>query len=308
MFFYKQKFPTQGTIVIANMKIGDKSDNCMYVTLPEYNNINGILYRNELPKRLKLQKKAIADMKQAGQIVCIVTNTPTNTQSSNVDIVELSVKGVDMKHHAAILSRYKNIEKLLKIIKFISIKFGIPYYDLVKNLHKSVIFPLSDIDDDNGVDNFEVLYASCLRDIGSLLKFVPLDDDIRNQVIETLVSLIKETNASSSLTFTLIVWEGDATKKNDVTILQSIFRDIKDKFMDRTVDISYKGAPNYQIIIRSIAIDTIDNTYADIKTSMIDWMTTNNITRYDLQLDISQKIVVPGDVVITFPFQVEMID
>jgi translation initiation factor 2 alpha subunit (eIF-2alpha) len=308
MFFYNQKYPTKNTIVIANMKLGDKNDNCMYVTLPEYNNINGILYRNELPKRLKLQKKAIADMKQAGQIVCVVTNTPIINQSSNIDIVELSVKGVDAKFHDALLSRYRNIEKLLKIVKFISIKFNMPYYELVKNLQKSIIFPLNDIDEDNGVDNFEVLYSSCLRDIGSLLKFVPLEDDIRMKVIETLTLLIKETNASSTLNFNLTVWHGDYTGRNDVTILQSVFRYIKEKFMEKTVDIRYGGAPKYQIIIRSVAIDNIDTLYSDIKTSMIEWMTDNNITRYDLQFDISQKEVVHGDVVITYPFQVDMID
>lgn len=312
MFFYEQQIPAQGSIVIANMKVDDKNDNCMYVTLPEYGNIEGILYRNELPKRLKLQKKAIADMKQAGQIVCIVTNT-TATSSTDANLIELSIKGVDAKYHELILTRYRNIEKILKLMKFISVKFDIPFYELIKELQQFVIVPLHDIDEDNGIDNFEILYASCLRDIESFLKFVPLVNDIKTEVIETLHSLIRETNASSSIMFDIFVWKGDSTEqignstgRNAVTILQSFFSDIKTKFTDKTVDIRYIGAPRYQICIRSVALNDIDDIYTDIKTSMIDWMTNNNITSYDLQFDTTQKEVVHGDVAITFPFHIDM--
>lgn len=306
MFFYKQSIPAQGAIVIANMKIDDKNDNCMYVTLPEYGNAEGILYRNELPKRLKLQKKAIADMKQAGQIVCVVTNTSTTSSTIDNNIIELSIKGVDTKYHELILARYKNIEKILKIMKFISIKFDIPFYELVKELQQFVIVPLHDIDEDNGIDNFESLYASCLRDIESFLKFVPLIKNIKMEVIETLRSLIRETNASSSIMFDIFVWKGDSTGRNAVTILQLLFSDVKTKFTDKTVDIRYIGAPRYQICIRSVALNDIDDIYTDIKTSMIEWMTDNNITCYDLQFDITQKEIVHGDVAITFPFHIEM--
>lgn len=313
MFFYGQQIPTKGTLVIANMKVDDKNDNCMYVTLPEYGNSEGILYRNELPKRLKLQKKAIADMKQAGQIVCVVTNSITdnthdNTHDNTPDskLIELSIKGVDAKYHELIIARYRNIEKILKIMKFISIKFEIPFYELVKELQQFVIVPLHDIDEDNGIDNFEILYESCLRDINSFLKFVPLVNDIKEQVVETLHPLIRETNASSSIMFDIFVWKGDSTGRNAVTILQSLFSDIKTKFTDKTVDIRYIGAPRYQICICSVALNDIDDIYTDIKTSMIDWMTDNNITCYDLQFDMSLKEVIHGDVTITFPFHIDM--
>lgn len=306
MYFYEDKIPEQGTIVIANMKVGDKNDNCIYVTLPEYNNVDGTLYRNELPKRLKLQKKAIADMKQAGQIVCIVTNTDSST-----NLIELSIKGVDAKYHDLILTRYRNIDKILKIIKFISITQKIPYYDLVEKLQESVIVPLTEIDENKGIDNYEALYFSCLRDIASFLKFVPLvheDDEIRKRVIEILNTMIRETNASSSLMFDIFVWKNDSTGRNAVTILQSLFGHVKKEFADKTVDIRYIGAPRYQINIRSVALDDIDIIYENIKNSMTDWMTINNITCYELQFDISQKEVVHGDVAITFPFHIEMVD
>lgn len=330
MFFYEDKIPERRTIVIANTKIDDKNDNCMYVTLPEYGNVEGILYRNELPKRLKQQKKAIADMKHAGQIVCIVTsdsNTSTgypaqrascttscadylqSANTINTNLIELSIRGVDTKYHELILTRYRNIEKILKIMKFISITFKIPYYDLVNTIQKSIITPLKEIDENNSVDNYELLYNSCLRDITSFLKFVPLvnnNNELREQVITSLNPLIRETNASSSLMFDVFVWKGDSAGRNAVTILQSLFSDIKTNF--KNVDIRYIGAPRYQISLRSVAIESIDNIYSDIKTSMINFMTTNNVTCYDLQFDSSQKEVVHGNVTITFPSHIEMID
>lgn len=305
MFFYEDKFPMKGTIVVANMKIGDKSDNCMYVTLPEYNNIDGILYRNELPKRLKLQKKAISDMKQAGQIVCVVTNQLVD---SNSNLVELSIKGVDTKYHDLILTRYRNIEKFIKLMKFISFTVNIPYYDLVQTLQNTIIIPLDEIDENASVDNYDALYSSCLRDISSFLKFVPLINDnneLKTQVLDSLKDLIKETNASSSLMFDLFVWKG-INGMNSVTILQSLLGYIKTKYMDKTVDIRYIGAPRYQLTVRSIELDQIDITYTDIMSSIADWMTNNNIVCYDLQYDILQKEIVHGDISITFPYHIDI--
>lgn len=304
MYFYEQKIPERNTIVVADMSSDKKTEGCIYVTLPEYKNLTGIIYRKELPNRFKDQKRVMADMKKAVQIVCVVTNPITDTQQ-----VELSIKGVDTKYHEAICIRYKTIEKILKIMKFISIKFNIDYYDLVQNLQETVIKPLTEIDETKGIDCFEILYASCLRDIRSLLKLVPLVDDVREQVIDTLQPLVRETNATSSLMFDVFVWKGDRdNSRTAVILLQSFFRDIKAKFLDRTVDIRYIGAPRYQIDVKSIAINDIDDLYSEIKTSMIEWMTTNNVTCYDLQFDLTQKQVTPGDVSITFPFHIEMVD
>jgi len=303
MYFYEQKIPEQNTIVVADMSVDEKTDSCIYVTLPEYKNLTGIIYRNELPKRFKDQKRAIADMKKVGQIVCVVTNSMTDT-----NLIELSIKGIDTKYHEAICTRYKTVEKILKIMKFISIKFNIDYYDLVQNLQETVIKPLIEIDETKGIDCFEILYASCLRDIRSLLKLVPLVDNVLEQVIDTLQPMIRETNATSSLIFDVIVWKGDGGSRTAIDLLQSFFQDIKAKFSDKTVDIRYIGAPRYQIDIKSIAINDIDDLYSEIKTSMIEWMTTNNVTCYDLQFDLTLKHDTPGDVSITFPFHIEMTD
>lgn len=306
MFFYEQKVPTRGTIVIATMNTNIKDTNCIYVTLPEYNNSMGIIYYNELPRRLKQQKKAISDMERAGQIVCSVNNNPVITTDGNVETVELSIKNIDTRYHAPLCVRYKNIEKILKIIKFISMKFTLDYYDLVLNLQKTFIKPLSEIDENEGIDTFDALYTSCLRDINSLIKIISLDNDLHTQATTVLRTMIKETNATSSLMFDIFVWKGDSNGRDAVNILQSLFGHIKDNFTDKSVDVRYIGAPRYQLCVNSIAINDIDDLYSNIRESIVNWMTDNNITCYDLQFDESQKEIVPGDVSITFPFQINM--
>lgn len=306
MFFYEQKVPTPGIIVIATMNTDIKDTNCIYVTLPEYNNITGIIYYNELPKRLKQQKKAISDMEKAGQIVCSVINEPIMTTNGNVETVELSIKNIDTRYHAPICVRYRNIEKILKIIKFISMKFELNYYDLVLNLQKTFIKPLSEIDENDGIDTFDALYTSCLRDINSLVKIISLNKDLHDQVTTVLRTMIKETDAATSLMFDIFVWKGDSNDRDAVNILQSLFGHIKNNFIDKSVDIRYIGAPKYQLCVNSVAINDIDDLYMNIKESIVDWMTDNNITCYDLQFDESQKEVIPGDVSITFPFQIIM--
>src|SRR5438477_9672739 len=111
MFYYREKIPVAGTIVVVMITEEKENETCVYVILPEYNNSVGIIYKSELPKRLKAQRKTIAEMKQAGQIVCVVSNTPKLTQDGNLELVELSVKGVDQKWHTDVITRYKNIEK-----------------------------------------------------------------------------------------------------------------------------------------------------------------------------------------------------
>src|SRR6185503_11964292 len=99
MFYYDKLVPTIGTIVVASVSLDVENENCIYVTLPEYNNSRGIIYKRELPKRVKLQKKLIAEMKQAGHVVCTILSTPKLTNNSTLELVELSIKGVDQKYH-----------------------------------------------------------------------------------------------------------------------------------------------------------------------------------------------------------------
>lgn len=313
MFYYTEKYPTRGTIVIAMIDKDKEVEQCVYTILPEYNNTVGIIYQSELPKRLKQQKKAIADMKHAGYIVCVVTNDPKINIAGEAEIIELSIKGVDAKYHADILTRNKNIERLLKILKFVSIRCDIPFDHIAKNLRKKIIRPVPDIDENDGVDNYDELYKKLLRDIDILLNTLSLDKlsefndgNKYNELHGTLKSMIKETNASSSLLFDIFVWRGDSKGEDAVYVLHNLFAHILTTYENNTVEVRYIGAPRYQIHVRSVALQDIEKLYNDIKNTIVTWLNDNGVDGYDLRFDQSQKEIIYGDVYITFPFQIDI--
>lgn len=309
MFYYTDRFPKKGTIVIAQIDKEKEIKHCVYVVLPEYNNITGIIYQNELPKRYKQQKKAISDMRQSGHIVCVVTSDPNLNADNNAEIVELSIKGVDAKYHSNILARNKNIERLLKILTFVSIKFNLQLEAIARNFRKKIIRPLFtdtiDIDENDGVDNYDELYKKLLCEINTLVNFMAIEDQaVQEDVLNTLKGLIKKTNASTSLPFDLFIWKGNS---NDaVYILRNLFSHLVTEFKDRTVEIRYIGAPRYQIYIKNIALEEIDKAYSDIENITIKWINENGVDGYDLRFDKLQKEIVYGDVSITFPFQINL--
>src|SRR5271170_8087284 len=142
MFYYGRnyKLPTKGMIVVATIDRSTSSENCVYVTLPEFGNFSGIFYKNELPTRIKLHKKAAKEIIQNEYIVCTVTNNTKFRSDGHPDMIELSIKGIDQKrgvdhkkgvgkkkgveqkkevnqkYHENTISRFKNIEKILKLV------------------------------------------------------------------------------------------------------------------------------------------------------------------------------------------------
>jgi translation initiation factor 2 alpha subunit (eIF-2alpha) len=141
MFCYENKLPTKGTVVVAVIDHSNKSDNCVYVNLPEFNNYSGVFYKSELPTRIKHHKKATKDMKNVEYIVCTVAGDAKYKQNGSLNVIDLSIKGVDRIHHEKIINRFKNIERIMKMVKFISIKTKIQFEDLLKKLN-NIIKPI----------------------------------------------------------------------------------------------------------------------------------------------------------------------
>lgn len=303
MFFYREKLPEAGTIVVACLIDEEDNENCIYVTLPEYNNFRGILYKRELPKRVKHQKKMLTEMKQAGQIVCVVSTTPTFKADGHPELIELSMKGADTKYHPAIITRQKNIEKLLKIVKFVSLQFGYDFVELVKTLQETEIVPLTEIDDTDGVNTYSDLYLNYLRNYNDLLKKMNIEEKGFNDVSELIAGMIKETDASVTLDFDLFVWKAD---RDAVFVLRDAFDHVTKAYADQSIDLRYLGAPSYQVTFPQIDTKQIDIVLQSVKDSIIEFMTKHKVNGFDLKFELDKKSVKPGDISIAFPYKIEM--
>src|SRR5579872_1460135 len=264
MFYYRDELPQMGTIVIAVVSDTDENDSCIYTTLPEYNNCQGVIYKRELPKKVKQQKKILSEMKHAGTIVCVVSNsltTSTISSKSKSEIIELSIKGVDPKHHANIITRYKNIEKILKIVKFVSQEFGYTYKNIIKKIHENIITPLTDINGTDKVNDYGEIYQNFLRNHKTLVELMNLESKDSKRVNKKLNNMITELPASSSLNFDLFVWKGDKDNRDAIFVLRDVFDVIKNSFKDQNIELRYLGAPKYQINLMRIDLDKINDMY-----------------------------------------------
>lgn len=301
MYFYKNRLPVEQTIVVAQIITDSDSDTCIYASLPEYNGHMGIIQKSELPKRVKIQKKTVSDMKHASYIVCTVMNNPVFDKEGMAEMIELSTKGVDTKYHEDVITRFKNIERIIKLIKFISIEFKINYNEMIQKFHNDDIIAISVINEDTGVNNYNELYHNYLINCDTVLnKITDIITDKFSDIHNKLKSLIKETNASTFLDFDIAIWGAD---RDAVFVLRDLYIYIDKTYKD--IEIKYVGAPTYQIIIKSIKFEQIDEYYNNIHNDIINWLKENNVKGYDLKLDCSMKQVKRGDVSITYPYKID---
>lgn len=310
MFYYRDHLPIKGTIVVAQLIHDEENDNCLYVTLPEFNNSRGIIQKAELPKKVKKQKETLNNLKHqhGGTIICTVSETTKINQTTNfLELVELSIRGVDKKYESKILTRQRNMERIIKLIKYISIQFNLPYESLIHEIQNNIILPLvmddvTAIDNSNGgdINDYSDTYSNFLRSPQTLLTEININSDSDNydNILATLKTLIKETNATSSLDFEVKIWKSN-NNPNIIQTLRALFDSIKSKF--NNIDLRYIGAPTYQINIRAIDPNAIDEFYRVVNQHIIDWFANNGVTGYDLQFDITQKKVKHGDVTIHYP-------
>ena len=304
MFYYSERLPLKDTVVLARIIIEEENETCVYVRLPEYNNYRGLICKSELPKKARAQKKILDTMRKKGLIICTCSKTSCFDSNNNPMLIELSVKGVDEKHHPNVITRYKNIEKILRVIKFVSQEFNLDYEKLVSNFHQTDIHALTikDFDDIEEIDNYSLSYSSYLKNYENFLIKMQVDD-ILPIVSTTIKNLIKETNASSGLEFELTVWKSNS-QIDVIYLLHNVFDHIQKKY--NSIELRYVGAPKYQININSIEFDLIDLMYENIKMDILKWMSINNVTKYDLKYDPSKKEIKRGEINISFPHKIEM--
>lgn len=317
MLYYDEKLPTPGTIVVANISTEDENnEHCIYVTLPEYNDYRGIIYKCELPKRVKMHKKTVLSMKRAKKIVCIVTNTPKFGSNGQPELIELTVKGIDLKHQPSVISRYKNIKNIIKLIKFVLqiIPDKTNYFDIIEIFHRNIIVPLKMIDETDGIDDYTALYTNYLRNCDEFIKMINIDEFDKATVVDELKKRIHEKDASSTLCFDLLVLKGyninetkDDQKNDAINVIQDVFNQVKTKHIVNNVDIRYIGAPTYEIYLPSVKLETIDDAYLTIRDTIVNFMKEKGVKQYDLKFDTTVKNIKRGEISISFPKLAESI-
>jgi translation initiation factor 2 alpha subunit (eIF-2alpha) len=313
MFYYghEYKLPTKGMVTVAVIDHSDTGENCVYVALPEFNNFRGIFYKSELPVRVKYHKKATKEMNQAEYIVCIATNDTKFRRDGHPNLIELSIKGIEQKYHGKIIDRFKNIDRILKMVKFISSQTKTSYDDISKNLMNDLIKPiyLNEFDPSN-IDDFTEMYNAYLRNPKSLLDIMDLESAEVIELLDIFKTRIRENSASSTLDIDIAIWSIDKKGQDPVYVIRDLFKYVINKTKElkecTAVGIQYIGAPKYRICVSEVGLDSIDSVYKKIESIMVDYLKNNEIKGHDLKIDINSKVIHRGSISITYPFEINM--
>lgn len=291
MFFYKEHLPDINTIVIVKLIKEKENENCFYVNLPEFNNIEGVINKAEFSKKVKKRNKTFTLLRKEKTFPCVVYGHIDN-------LVELSIHDIDDTEKEMILNRHFNINRILKIYKFISTEYKLDYYDTVKDLYNNKIKQLYKSDMKEGkINDYKDTYYDMLVNTHKIVNTLNVTNKLKQEINSRLMSMIKEGTSTSYLNFDLCVWKAD---KDAIYVIRDLFTEIKNSY--NNVDICYIGAPTYQMIVKS-QIKDMDNIYLSIGTMIKTWMGTKNVTGYGLKLDHNNKEVKSGDIVITYPFR-----
>lgn len=304
MYYYRDHIPSEGEIVIAKLQPEKESEHCLYAILPEYAGATAIIQKSELPKRTRTRKKILSRLRQAGTVPCIVSVKPIIEADGSPGLIELSMRGVDKDHTDTIVNRYRNIKRLLKIVKFVSIEFKLDFYEIADGLYDEIVTPLVDIDEEKGVSDFMNTYHGFLMDHQSFADSLNINEIQAESVTERLDELINEVESSSSLDFDLAVWKSE--NKDAIFAIRDMFEHVRT--VHPTIELGYVGAPTYRIALPSIKAKLIDQTYVQIKETITQWMKDNGVTGYGLNFDPSTKEIRQGDVSISFPYEINMRD
>lgn len=309
MSYYRNKLPLKGSVVVAERL--RESETCIYVKMPEYSDMNGVIYKSDLPVRAKTHKKALSDMKKSDYLVMIVTNEVKRFN----ELVELTPKGINPEITPTIITRFKNLNKIVKLIKFITRLSDLDYSDVINKFHDSVIFPLRDYDINDGIDDYSKLYEEYLRYpdkvceiiFSCLTPVITYDDNFnkvetrvkinKEDILNKVKSAIKEKPSSVSLDFDLTIIE--SLDKEPVYVLNDFFKDILEKYKD--LNIKYCGSPKYQINMKSLDPDTITERIDQIKEYITEWFSGIE----DHEINFYEPKIILGEISITYPILYE---
>lgn len=312
MYYYLEKIPKKDSIVIGIIKHDQETENNLYVELPEFNNIMGIIPKSEFPVKKKAYLKALKNTKAKELLTCKVMHEPKLDDTGTPRLIDLSIKNVDEKYNQSIINRYRNAEKIIKLIKYISKEFNLNFSDIIKDtkIQATILIPfiLSEQlnEDDDTINDLKAVYEHYLEYCDEFVNMMNIEDERKVKIINNLKQIITEIDTYSDIIFDLSIW--NSNNRDPVYSLRDLFTYILnlDIHKDKNIQIRYIGAPSYQLIIslNQREIKNIDNKYTSIFNEMHKYIVQQNIVGYDIKYNLSNKKIKNGEISISYPYKI----
>tara|TARA_B100001146_G_scaffold223523_1_gene238374 strand:- start:905 stop:1708 length:804 start_codon:yes stop_codon:yes gene_type:complete len=219
-----QELPEVGEIVIAT--VAKISDHGAYVTLDEYNSIQGFLHISEIaPGWVRKVSKYV---KEDEKKVLLVKNIDTDREE-----IDLSLKQISKDQRKKKLLDVKRFEKEQGILKNIKDK---------ANLSSKEVDEL----EDKLLSKYDSVYDAILE---IAVKNVNIIDDLR--ISDKIKKTIQEISTKIKLPTVEIrgVLELTSNKSDGIEIIRKTLLDAIKESKNEKIQISYIGAPRYRLSI-----------------------------------------------------------
>lgn len=317
MYYYlsqshsNSNIPLVGQVLVGQILLEKEEETCIYVRIPEYNNIEGIIPKSNLPKKRRIYAKVLAQMKKDKQIPCVVKFEPRVDADGRLWPLDLSILTVDDLTKHTIVGRFENMSRILKLFKFLAEETNTPFSCAVQGL-ADLMPELSSDDlmdkDQTALSDLSDLYIKLISDVTYLLSVMRVDDqasdDVPSIVRSVMASCVAVKKSDCTICFDFrINYGGQSNSADPVEILRKTFTHVM--YQHPTMSIQYKGAPSYAAIIPDVSIDDLPSKINSIQKCFTDYLEAEyHDCKFDLLFDITKAEAKKPQYFMTYPREI----
>ena len=234
-----QELPEVGEIVIATIK--KTGDHGAYVTLDEYDNIQGFLHVSEIAPGWV--RKVTKYVKEGDKKVLLVKKIQTNRAE-----IDLSLKQISKEQRKKKLLDVKRFEKEQGILKNSQDKVNLSSEE-IEELEEKLL------------SKYKSVYDAIIE-IGS--KGIDVIDDL--EISEKIKITIEEISKKTKLPSVEIrgILEMTSNKSNGIEIIKKILLDAIKENQNDKIETLYLGAPRYRLSVIAQDFKTAEKTLKPI--------------------------------------------
>ena len=238
-----QELPEVGEIVIATIK--KTGDHGAYVSLDEYENIQGFLHISEIAPGWV--RKVTKYVKEGDKKVLLVKKIQENRAE-----IDLSLKQISKEQRKKKLLDVKRFEKEQGILKNIQDKVKLSSKE-IEELEEKLLSKYNSVYD--AIIEIATINISVIDDL---------------KISEKIKDVIEELSKKIKLPTVEIrgVLEMTSNKSNGIEVIRKILLDAIKESQNEKIDVSYLGAPKYRLSIIAQDFKTAEKTLKPILTKI----------------------------------------
>jgi translation initiation factor 2 alpha subunit (eIF-2alpha) len=290
MQHYSSSTPKVGQVVLGYLLNEKEEENCLYVRVPEYGNIEGMIPKSNLPKKRRTFKRVLGKMRKEKIVPCVMKTKPRLNDDGTPWPLDLTLRRIDRDMKQMFIDRYENVGRILKVFKYLSEETDAEYMDLAAGIWQEDIVELfadrivnendsndSDDSDDSDansqdseasdspqvVTDLSDLYQKVIGNFDYMIELIrkgyDLNDELETQIRSIMADHSHAKKADCSIQFDFRVDDAD----DPVEVLQTVFTTVMEA--NPNISIQYRGAPSYVAIKPDVGPEDLEDAVNDLE-------------------------------------------